>query len=117
MQTAHNPFTQVLHLSGHETHVPFMSYRPVLHDVHVVMSDGEQVEHEIIQLLHLLPTGAKPPRQLRQVSLIQDKQFLEHETHVPLAGSYERPGKQEVQALAVPLQVKQLELQALHFEP
>lgn len=59
----------------------------MLHDVHVVISVDEQVEHEIIQLLHLLPKGTKPPLQLRQVLLVQDRQFLEHETQVPLAGS------------------------------
>lgn len=60
------------------------------------------------QLLHAVPTGTNPPRQLVQALAVQVKQFLEQDSHLLVPLLKNRPGKQAVQALALPEQVTQI---------
>ena len=98
---------QVVHFSGHDTHAPFKSSKPELHDVHWVIFVDKHVAHLMRQLLHEVPTGTNPPRQIVQPVEVQVKQFLEQDSHLLLALLKNLPGKHVLQAVALPEQVTQ----------
>lgn len=100
------------HLAGQEEHFPLLRYNPLAQEVHSVMLEGLQVEHDAEHPRQAPETATIPFLQVVQVAPVQTRQFLGQLVQALLLRV--RPGGQLRHVVAEVEQVTQGGVQGWH---